>query len=510
MATVNSLICFGGLNGKTVTFTDAGDVVNLTNHGLRPGSAVFFQNTGGALPTGLTANTFYYAKQGADQNKFLLYPTSSDAIAGTNQITFTGTGSGTTVVKSGTIFGPVDLSRYGSTRVYDGLVSWNTGRSGAGQFDIEVAEIDDAFTETVSAQLQITIPSAQNLIISRRNGVRAKGWHNANHPATSLAALTLSHGYVLYAGGGVGGAAMIKLARYRDTIDGISVMNTSGGSVAYGVDLDVLCTLRNSFVYCTRTLGTGVNLRSAFAKAENNVFNGWLTGSAFGSSQSGIVFQNNLITKCTNGFTAVSTVRGFIYNNISVGNTTNWGTAPTSLEGASNNAGLSGEAWMTSGESRITIATTDFANYANNDFKPANASSPQVEAGVLPYGYPTDDIGDRFRPDYMNGGAAIIDCGPFEFDHGYGPWPSNHTLTLTNVVVGSRVLVRDQSGTVTHYDQIAASSTIEIIVTVFGDSRDNWRIKVRKASAAPYYQPYETLMTATAGSSSIYVNQLPD
>lgn len=71
MATINSLICFGGLNGKTVTFTDTGDVVNLTNHGLRPGSAIFFQNSGGALPTGLTTNQLYYAKQGAD---FVQYP----------------------------------------------------------------------------------------------------------------------------------------------------------------------------------------------------------------------------------------------------------------------------------------------------------------------------------------------------------------------------------------------------------------------------------------------------
>lgn len=113
-------------------------------------------------------------------------------------------------------------------------------------------------------------------------------------------------------------------------------------------------------------------------------------------------------------------------------------------------------------------------------------------------------------PDYMNGGAASIDIGCFEFDHGYGPWPSTHTLTLTNVVVGSRVFIRDQANTTTHYDQIAAASTVVINVTVYGDARDNWRIKIRKASAAPYYQSYETLMTATAGNSSIYVNQLPN
>jgi hypothetical protein len=110
----------------------------------------------------------------------------------------------------------------------------------------------------------------------------------------------------------------------------------------------------------------------------------------------------------------------------------------------------------------------------------------------------------------MNGGAAAYDVGCFEFDHGYGPWPSTHTLTLTNVAVGSRVFIRDQANTTTHYDQIAANSTVEITVPVYGDSRDNWRIKIRKASAAPFYRNYETLMTATAGSSSIYVSQDPD
>lgn len=87
-----------------------------------------------------------------------------------------------------------------------------------------------------------------------------------------------------------------------------------------------------------------------------------------------------------------------------------------------------------------------------------------------------------------------------------------HTLTLTNVVVGSRVAIRDQAGTTTLYDQIASSSTVVIPLSVYagGSSLNNWCIRVRKASAAPFYQPYETLMTATVGSSSIYVSQIPD
>lgn len=51
MATVYSLICFGGRTGKTVTMTIANPcVVTLTNHGLRDGFGVVF-STSGASPT---------------------------------------------------------------------------------------------------------------------------------------------------------------------------------------------------------------------------------------------------------------------------------------------------------------------------------------------------------------------------------------------------------------------------------------------------------------------------
>jgi hypothetical protein len=87
-----------------------------------------------------------------------------------------------------------------------------------------------------------------------------------------------------------------------------------------------------------------------------------------------------------------------------------------------------------------------------------------------------------------------------------------HTLTLTNVVVGSRVFIQDQDKTVTHYDQIAAASTVVIPLEIYGigSPLNDWLIKVRKASSGTTYIPYETLMTATLGSSSIYVSQIPD
>lgn len=87
-----------------------------------------------------------------------------------------------------------------------------------------------------------------------------------------------------------------------------------------------------------------------------------------------------------------------------------------------------------------------------------------------------------------------------------------HTLTLTNVAVGSRITIRDQANTTEFHNALAASSTVPITLQVYagGSSLNNWSIRVRKSSAAPKYQPYETLMTATVGSSSIYISQIPD
>lgn len=465
MATVNSLICFGGLNGKTVTFTDAGDVVNLTTHGLRNGAAVFL-TTDGALPTGLSQNTLYYARQGADDNKLTLHTSEAGAIAGTGQVTFTGTGTGTHKLKSSLIFTGADLSRYDNARVYNGLSDWNSSRSGASAYDVEVAEIGESFADVVSSGIVISIPSAQNIITTMINGIRSAGFHNANYPATTLAGMTLSTGYVFYNTGPVsGGGAVLKLNRYRDTVDGIIIMNKSGSSVSYGIDLNVQCRCLRSIIVSSVAQAAGIYMRAALSEASGNIVCGWTAGAAFTTAQPGLLFTNNLLTKNTNGFSAADGTKGFFYNNISVGNTTsNWPTQPSQLEGASNNAGLSGQAWMTSGGSRITIATTDFVNHSGNDFRAASASSPQVEAGVSFYGYMTEDAAGRYMPDYMDGGAAAIDVGPLEYDHGYGPWPTDESrgLAFTGLVAGSTVRV------------FITNTTTELFSTTSSGTSETW------------------------------------
>lgn len=86
------------------------------------------------------------------------------------------------------------------------------------------------------------------------------------------------------------------------------------------------------------------------------------------------------------------------------------------------------------------------------------------------------------------------------------------TLTLTNVVTGSAIQIESQDGSTTLHNSTAAGSTVNITLQAYaaGSPLNDLRIKVRKGSAAPYYQPYETLTTAVVGAQSIYVSQIPD
>jgi microcystin-dependent protein len=75
----------------TMTIATPGVVTN-TAHGIYTGEGVYFTTTG-ALPTGVTANTLYYAIR-VDANTFRLATSLANAVAGT-AITTTGSQSGT-------------------------------------------------------------------------------------------------------------------------------------------------------------------------------------------------------------------------------------------------------------------------------------------------------------------------------------------------------------------------------------------------------------------------------
>lgn len=512
MATVYSLVCFGGRLGKAVTFTDAGDVVNLTRNGLRDGTGVVFSNSGGALPTGLTAGTTYYSKQGVDNGKFTLW---TDATL-TTQVTFTGIGSGTNTVKGAYRNGltPDQLLRYGSAgseRIFDSLAAWNTGRSGASNLDAEVCEIGENFIDRNTSTLYLAVPAATVRIETKVNGIRSAAFHSG----------IINSGYSFHAE--TGGIDQLYINVPNVTLDGFSITCILGWYNSYHIRAQKhLVTISNMIVIGgggqtgPNSYGVGIKLEDAapVATVDRNVVIGCYRGIHTTGYAVGVRITNNLTTKNAVGLFSDSSMSGIYFNNISVGNTTNYaGTTGSGI--ASNNAGLAGEAWLSgSGSTRLTVATSDFYGYGSSplDLRPANSASPQVDSGAEFYRISSFDVQGDEAPNYNNGGVEAYDVGPYEFDHGYGPHPASHSLTLTNVVVGSRIAIRDQADTTTLYDQIAATPTVGISLSVYsaGSPLNDWRIKIRKASETPYYQPYETLMTASVGSSSIYVSQLPD
>ncbi len=86
-------------------------------------------------------------------------------------------------------------------------------------------------------------------------------------------------------------------------------------------------------------------------------------------------------------------------------------------------------------------------------------------------------------------------------------------FTLTNVVVGSFWQIEELVAGTVIASGTAGSSTVFNTLDVYslGSAKNDLRVKVRKASGSPYYQPYETQLTITAGgSSSIFVNQVRD
>jgi hypothetical protein len=86
-----------------------------------------------------------------------------------------------------------------------------------------------------------------------------------------------------------------------------------------------------------------------------------------------------------------------------------------------------------------------------------------------------------------------------------------YTLTLTNLAVGSAIQVESQTG-VALYNGTAASATVVVPLQAYapGSPLNDLRIKVRKGSASPFYQPWQTQATAVKGAASIFVSQIPD
>lgn len=95
------------------------------------------------------------------------------------------------------------------------------------------------------------------------------------------------------------------------------------------------------------------------------------------------------------------------------------------------------------------------------------------------------------------------------------------TLVLKNVVVGSRYRIeRAGDGSLATPTGTAegvvpgSSGTADVSLTLdlypVGSANNDLRIKVRKASATPFYRPFESLASAQAGAVTVFVSQALD
>ena len=85
-------------------------------------------------------------------------------------------------------------------------------------------------------------------------------------------------------------------------------------------------------------------------------------------------------------------------------------------------------------------------------------------------------------------------------------------LTLTNLVIGSAIRIEVSSTGALIEFRTAASASEVFTVPAYsvGSVLNDLRIRARKGTAAPKYQPFETQATASVGSQSIFIAQVAD
>lgn len=127
------------------------------------------------------------------------------------------------------------------------------------------------------------------------------------------------------------------------------------------------------------------------------------------------------------------------------------------------------------------------------------------------------------QPEFGIGGLSIVQWDSADI----GQWPVpgagvmigqnrlageaiyNLTLTLTNVVSGSAWRVEETDGTLID-SGTASGTTATASVPYYGSTRDVV-VKVRKGTASPFYQPYDTHVSIDGTASiSQYVAQITD
>jgi hypothetical protein len=105
--------------------------------------------------------------------------------------------------------------------------------------------------------------------------------------------------------------------------------------------------------------------------------------------------------------------------------------------------------------------------------------------------------------------ASLQGVGSYSVQKGPTDALFSATLTLQNVVVGSRYRVTRASNGAELATGVAASPTVELTIPVY-EANMQADIRVRNASGSPVYKPFETAATMTENGGSAYILQQID
>ena len=309
MATIYSLICWGGRLGKSVTVSNSTDLVTLTRHGLRSGTGVQFVS--GTLPTvsgtAIALNTTYYAKWIATSTFELYY----DA-ALTSKIDFTSTGS-SLVLKGAYYQSLSDKSRWtdGATEnIYDGIASCNTARAAAASNSVgEIWEIGENFDDDLNTSNITIVLTSPDLQIYPINSAGHNGVYDAGYTVKSSWSSAASGVINFNSAGG---------------LSGFTIKNTLAGA---GISLGRPACFADQIIAIGTGASSGYGIRpyASLVSVTNCLVKGFAQGLNVLSSFFGIVVGNNTITGNGTGLYTPNTtsVYGFFWNNVCYGNTTN-------------------------------------------------------------------------------------------------------------------------------------------------------------------------------------------
>lgn len=510
----------------TMTIASPCVVTIPTGTVLADGNPVVF-TTNGALPTGVVSGATYYTRRVTDTT-YHLYDTNAHAIDTgytTGRVNSSGSQSGVHTITGGYWYslptsdpggGGNYKGRYyygAAYRVYRGMLAWEADMSNRRSLLVDLTvEINGKYIDDESGYHANHGLTGYNSITftSKINGVFGDGFHRG------------------VKGGGYVRADSFNTYNITSTdvpfiAEGLECNNnrTSGGAGAIGtsvvgsvVKMCIASTIGGGAIGYPTTAGQGCIFY-------NNIAHSSPTGFVLPAYAGNCFLYNNLAIGNTTGFVATNSSRNTIINNASYSNTTNWGTAP--LAGLwNNNAGLSGEAWTSTGATRVIIGASDFNSptipfSSSSNFSPSGDSGAHTSSSALVDAASQEfsnmesfDIKNNQRPSYKNGSATGWDIGPYEFDWGYGLAPQQVTLAFSGMAEGSILAVYKTSdgSAIISPTTIGASGSYSTTYSYTGDIQVE--VIVRKGTSGTKYLPYSAPGLITANGFSLIVNQVID